>query len=89
MTPSLQHSTIPSSSAPVPFCTLPVGALFAFRDHRYQKTALSMATDDERIGNIFMDHVPVIWDRRPGEQPRPAPKPDPRHWTEYLVHAPG
>jgi hypothetical protein len=72
----------------ITFYELPIGARFEFRGHRYEKLALSMARDEDRCGNIFQDETQVFWDRRPGEQPKPPRKPDPKHWTEYLSPAP-
>jgi hypothetical protein len=44
------------------FKELPVGARFEFRGHRYEKVALSMACDEERMGNIFHDDTEVVSD---------------------------
>ena len=44
------------------FKELPVGARFEFRGHRYEKVALSMARDEERMGNIFHDDTEVVSD---------------------------
>lgn len=48
------------------FKELPVGARFEFRGHRYEKVALSMACDEERMGNIFHDDTEVVSDTPPG-----------------------
>jgi len=44
------------------FYKLAVGARFEFRDKHYQKTAMCMAVDRDRFGNIFRGEteVPVI-----------------------------
>ena len=42
------------------FKELPIGARFEFRGRRYEKVALSMACDEERMGNIFHDDTEVV-----------------------------
>ena len=42
------------------FCKIPVGANFEFRGRRYRKLALSMACDEERMGNVFHDETEVV-----------------------------
>jgi len=37
----------------IKFRDLPVGARFEFRGRRYEKLALSMARDEDRLGNVF------------------------------------
>lgn len=44
----------------VKFNQIPVGARFEFRGRRYQKVALSMAHDEDRYGNVFLDYTEVI-----------------------------
>ncbi len=43
-----------------PFFKIPVGANFEFRGRRYRKLALSMACDEERMGNVFHDQTEVV-----------------------------
>jgi hypothetical protein len=40
-----------------------------------------MASDEDRCGNVFQDHTPVLWDRQPGEHPLPPRPPAPPHRT--------
>ena len=42
------------------FSQIPIGARFEFRGHRYEKLALSMARDEERLGNIFHAETEVV-----------------------------
>jgi hypothetical protein len=44
----------------IQFSKIPVGARFEFRGHRYEKLALSMACDEERLGNIFHAETEVV-----------------------------
>ncbi len=46
----------------IPFSRIPVGSNFEFRGRRYRKLALSMACDEERIGNVFHDETEVLLD---------------------------
>jgi hypothetical protein len=41
------------STTMIKFRDLPVGARFEFRGRRYEKLALSMARDEDRLGNVF------------------------------------
>jgi hypothetical protein len=71
---------------------LAVGARFFFRGRRYEKIAMSMARDEDRIGNIFMGETEVTADGEPSLLPPEEAalwKPPERHWTEYLGPAPG
>lgn len=45
------------------FRQLGVGARFEFRGRRYEKIALSMAQDEERLGNVFHDQTEVCVER--------------------------
>ncbi len=65
----------------IQFEQLPIGARFEFRGRRYEKLALAMAGDEDRCGNIFQYECEVLWDRRPGEEPRPMRPPPPPHRT--------
>jgi len=51
------------------FQEIPIGAHFEFRGRRYQKLALSMASDEDRNGTIFMAQTEV--------GPDPIPRIDP------------
>ncbi len=42
------------------FKDVKVGERFEFRGRRYQKVALSMAHDEERMGNVFQDVAEVV-----------------------------
>ena len=44
------------------FYELAIGAVFEFRGTRYAKTAMSMAEDDRRWGNVFMGETVVASD---------------------------
>ena len=63
----LQNITIPSSPSPptVQFQKIQVGQHFEFRGRRYKKLALSMASDEDRIGNIFQAKTEVLPDPVP------------------------
>jgi hypothetical protein len=60
------------------FKELPIGARFEFRGRRYEKVALSMACDEERMGNIFHDDTEVV-----------SEAPSVRHSTEDGAVEPG
>ena len=45
------------------FNELPLGARFEFRGRRYEKLALSLARDEERMGNIFHAETEVLAER--------------------------
>ena len=62
---------------------LPIGARFEFRGRCYTKLALSMASDDERLGNIFQDETEVTTsdDVKLVSNLREFSKPD---WTKRL-----
>ena len=74
------------------FYELAVGARFVFRGQRSEKTAMSMASDEQGCGHVFMGDVEVAAD---GEARLLSPpdaarwKPGGRHWTDYLTPAPG
>ncbi len=42
------------------FKDVKVGERFEFRGRRYEKVALSMAHDEERMGNVFQDVAEVV-----------------------------
>jgi len=60
---------IASPSSPRPptfqFQEIQVGQHFEFRGRRYKKLALSMASDEDRIGNIFQAQTEVLPDPLP------------------------
>jgi hypothetical protein len=69
------------------FSEVPVGESFRFNWRVYRKEALSMATDEEQLGNIFMgDTVVQVAD---GVALFHGPRLPEPHWTEYLSPAPG
>jgi len=51
------------------FQEIPIGGHFEFRSRRYKKLALSMASDEERNGTIFLAQTEV--------GPDPIPRIDP------------
>src|SRR5262245_32534088 len=55
---------IPRKLPTVHFESIPIGGRFEYRGHRYRKLALSMASDEDRNGNVFMAHVEVLPDNR-------------------------
>ncbi|MCX6921868.1 MAG: hypothetical protein NT154_01420 [Verrucomicrobia bacterium] len=59
-----QEITSPSSprSPTVQFQEIPIGQHFEFRGHRYKKLAVSMASDEDRNGNIFQAETEVLPD---------------------------
>jgi len=46
----------------IQFQEIPIGQHFEFRGRRYRKLALSMASDEDRIGNIFQAQTEVLPD---------------------------
>ena len=52
------HSTIQ-------FQEIPIGGYFEFHGRRYRKLALSMASDEDRNGNIFQAQTEVLPDPLP------------------------
>jgi hypothetical protein len=50
VTVKLQETTRPPT---IQFQEIPIGQFFEFRGRRYRKLALSMASDEDRNGNIF------------------------------------
>ena len=74
------------------FYELAVGARFSFRGRRFEKTAMSMAQDEERCGHVFMGDVEVTADGEPlllAPEEAARWKPPEKHWTENLGPAPG
>jgi hypothetical protein len=74
------------------FYEMAPGAVFAFGGRRFTKTAMSMAEDENRCGNIFQSRTEV----EPKGVPLLLPleiaaqwKPDERPWTDYITPAPG
>ena len=55
----------------IQFQEIPIGQYFEFRGRRYKKLALSMASDEDRYGNIFQAQTEVL--------------PDPFHIAEMRV----
>ena len=54
------------------FSQIPIGARFEFRGHRYEKLALSLARDEERLGNIFHAETEVVPEAAPRSRPCPG-----------------
>lgn len=78
------------------FSEVPVGGRFEFRGRRYEKLALSLARDEERCGNIFLDYTEVCIDSvaaRPAAPIATTPfrrdNSPLRSWTGHLSVAPG
>ena len=74
------------------FYELAIGARFFFLGRRFEKVAMSVAEDEQRVGNVFMGDAEVTADGEPLLLP-PAEaarwKRDDRDWTDYLSPAPG
>ena len=74
------------------FYELAIGARFIFRERKYQKIAMGMAENEERLASIFLGETVVTADGEPLLLPPEEAarwKPDERHWSEYLARAPG
>ena len=74
------------------FYQLAKGARFEFRGKEFQKTAMSMAVDAERCGNMFQGGTEIM----PIGEPLLLPaeeaekwKPSATHWTAFMSPAPG
>jgi hypothetical protein len=69
-----QRITSPNSPMPstIQFQQIPMGQFFEFRGRRYRKLALSMASDEDRNGNIFQAQTEVL----PDPFSRSAPGPE-------------
>lgn len=84
------------------FSEVPIGGRFEFRGRRYEKLALSLARDEERCGNVFLDHTEVCVESgaarltpstatgpsRPDNSPPRAALPL-QSWADHLSVAPG
>ena len=55
-----QPRHLPAST--IQFQEIPIGQHFEFRGRRYRKLALSMACDEDRIGNICQAQTEVLPD---------------------------
>ena len=74
------------------FYELAPGAVFTFRGRRFTRTAMSMAEDENRLGNIFQGGTEVETEGVPLLLPPDVAaqwKPDERPWTDYITPAPG
>ena len=60
------HSTIQ-------FQEIPIGQFFEFRGRRYRKLALSLASDEDRNGNILQAQTEVLPDPFSRSDPSPEP----------------
>ena len=49
----------------IQFQEIPIGGYFEFRGRRYRKLALSLASDEDRNGNLFMAQTEVLPDPFP------------------------
>ena len=68
-----------------------IGARFVFRGRRFEKTAMSMAREEQGLDSIFMGETEIVPEGAllllpPAEAERW--KPSDRHWTDYLSPAP-
>jgi hypothetical protein len=73
------------------FYQLAIGARFIFRGRRFEKVAMSVAENEEKLGKVFMGATEVVPDGVPLLLPAAEAakwKPDDRPWTEYLSPAP-
>jgi hypothetical protein len=63
---TLQTTANPNSTMPptVEFQEIHIGQFFEFRGRRYKKLALSMASDEDRNGTIFMAQTEVLPDSK-------------------------
>ena len=80
------------SIGPMQFYELAKGARFEFRGKQFQKTAMSMAEDAQRNGNVFQGGTeitpigePLLLPPEEAEKWRPSPTP----WTAFITPAPG
>jgi hypothetical protein len=66
-----------NSTNPMPptlqFQEIPIGQFFEYRGRRYRKLALSMASDEDRNGNIFQAQTEVLPDPFTRSDPGPEP----------------
>jgi hypothetical protein len=70
---TLEKITSPNSPRrpTVQFQEIPIGQHFEFRGRRYRKLALSMASDEDRNGNIFQAQTEVLPDPFSHSDPGP------------------
>jgi len=63
------HQRITSPNSPRrptdQFQEIPIGQFFEYRGRRYRKLAISMASDEDRNGNIFQAQTEVLPDPLP------------------------
>lgn len=55
----------PAMPLTIQFQEVPIGQFFEFRGRRYRKLALSMASGEDRYGNIFQGQTEVLPDPMP------------------------
>jgi hypothetical protein len=55
----------PKMPSTIQFQEIPIGQFFEYRGRRYRKLALSMASDEDRNGNIFQAQTEVLPDPLP------------------------
>lgn len=74
------------------FSRLAKGARFMFAGKEFQKTAMSFAIDDKRLGNVFQGQTevtpigePLLLPEAEAEKWKPSDIP----WTDYITPAPG
>jgi len=67
LNPSLEMQTT------IQFQEILIGQFFEYRGRRYRKLALSMASDEDRNGNIFQAQVEVLPDPFSRIGPTPGP----------------
>ena len=67
------HKPNPEMPSTIQFQEIPIGQFFEYRGRRYRKLALSMASDEDRNGNIFQAQVEVSPDPFLRNGPTPEP----------------
>ena len=63
----------PEMPSTIQFQEIPIGQFFEFHGRRYKKLALSMASDEDRNGNIFQAQTEVLPDPFSRSDPTPEP----------------
>ena len=73
------------------FYELAIGASFVCGGQRFVKTAMSMAQDEQSVGNLFLGETEVMADGEPNLLPPTEAarwKPNDKHWSDHLGPAP-
>ena len=86
--PSLSNPLCKNPAMIIRFDTIPIGARFEFRGHRYEKLAITLACDEDRFGNHFhpatevLCATPAIVQSQPIRRPLHPPKKHHRIWVD-------